>query len=135
MNNATLGLIADAVLNGNPEPACALPPESLVRVHILVARKATTSGSLANIYGYLKALPRFQCALMWKILLTFFYKRPFGFDQVKKWYNSNQALIEVVCNSLFCGIEYHNGRWVKDNSPVLYKAKCDSLDTVMAYKI
>jgi hypothetical protein len=131
MNKTTLNLIADAVLNGNPEPACALPPESQVRVHILVARKAKASGSLKNIYGYLKSLPRFQCALMWKILMKIYKDR----DRIKAWYHSNQALIEVVCNSLFCYMELHNGEWVKDNSPVLYKAKCESLDTIMAYEI
>jgi hypothetical protein len=130
MNRATLKQIADEVLKGRPEAACALPTNSMVRVHILVAEEVKARGSFNNIYKYFSVLSRFQCALMWLILLK--RVQPTMRDHLNRWYH-RQEVTEIICNSLFCSAELHDGKWVNDNKPIVYEAKCASLDKIMSY--
>jgi hypothetical protein len=133
VNKATLKSIADEVLKGRPEAAIALPPNSLVRVHILVAEGVKARGSFENLYKYFSALPRFQRALMWLIFIRRFNSRQGAlYSNMICWYNRKEVT-EVICNSLFCSAELHNGKWVKDNKPIVYEAKCDSFDKIMSY--
>jgi hypothetical protein len=132
MNRVTLKSIANEVLKGRPEAACALPPSSLVRVHILVAEGVKARGSFENLYKYFNALPRFQCALMWLIFIRRFHHGTSLYDRMTHWYH-RQEVTEIICNSLFCKAELHNGKWVNDNRPIVYEAKCDSFDKIISY--
>lgn len=133
MTRTILKSIADEVLKGRPEAAIALPPASLVRVHILVAEKVKARGTFENIYKYFNALPRFQCALMWLIFIRRFNSRQGSlYSNMVRWYH-RQEVTEVICNSLCCRAELHNGKWIRDNRQIVYEAKCNSLDKIMSY--
>jgi hypothetical protein len=137
MNNKTLKLIALEVLKGRPEAALVLPPESMIRVHVLVSRyiKGAPKFSklrMKNLHKYFLALPRFQCAKMWAIFSKNAHKKAtkwykYGWDDVQPHY-------EVICNSLFCRIQFKNGKHYRSDSPLVVKARIDSLNEVLNLK-